>query len=398
MSKSLSSRIHLKQKLYGYAMNSRQSIERNVDEFLKIIADLENVDVLISDEDQAVMLLMALPRQFDGLKDTLRYSKSALTLTDVVTAIKSKELESEFLVKSPKKNADVLHVKGKENSKWSKQEEKSQNAESKNKYGKEKTRPKKVCWLCGEQGHFKMQCPKRNNDNGRGNYQHGETAMVNRGDAVRVDMLYVGEALNMTDSNLETRWIIDSGCSFHMTWKKESFISLDESLTGTVRMANDTISQVMGQGSVKIENEDGSMVILTKGRYIPEMKRNLIYLGTLEAKGCRYISEGGVLKIFRDERMLLQGRRHDTPYFLCEKETDMSISTCNEVKEDDTHLRHSRMGHMSQRGLNILIRRNLLDGKKISSLTFCEDCIYGKTHRLKFPMGKHISVSILHTY
>lgn len=122
----------------------------------------------------------------------------------MVTAIKSKELEAEFQVKSPKKNAEALQVRGKGNSKWSKQEGKSQSTEAKGKGGKDKSKQKKVCWLCGEQGHFKMQCPKRGNDNSRGNYQHGETAMVNRGEAVRVDMLYVGEALNLTDSDLET--------------------------------------------------------------------------------------------------------------------------------------------------------------------------------------------------
>ena len=243
MSKSLSSRIHLKQKLYGYAMSSTQLIERNVDEFLKIKADLENVDMLISDEDKAVMYLMSLPRQFDGLKDILRYSKLSLTLTDVVTAIKSKELESEFQVKSPKKSSEALFVKGKGNSKGSKYERKSQSSEAKNKYVKEKNKPKKVCWSCGEHGHFKMQRPKRGNYNG---YQHGETAMVNGIDVVRVDMLYVGEALNMTDSDLETQWVIDSGCSFHMTWRKDSFIELDEYVTGTFRMANDTVSRVMG--------------------------------------------------------------------------------------------------------------------------------------------------------
>lgn len=126
------------------------------------------------------MFLMALPRQFDGLKDTLRYSKSSLTLTDVITAIKSKELESEFQEKSPKKSTKAaLFVKGRGSSKGSKNERKPQGTEAKNKYGKEKNKPKKVCWLCREQGHFKMQCPKRGTDNGRGSYQHGESAMVN---------------------------------------------------------------------------------------------------------------------------------------------------------------------------------------------------------------------------
>ena len=103
----------------------------------------------------------------------------------MVTAIKSKELESEFQIKSPKKCFEALFVKGKDNSKWSNHEGKSQGTETKNKFEKEKMKPKKVCWSCNEQGYFKLQCPKRRNDNVRGNYQHGETAMVNRNDAVR---------------------------------------------------------------------------------------------------------------------------------------------------------------------------------------------------------------------
>lgn len=37
-------------------------VEMNVDEFLKFIRDFENVDVLISEEDQTILLLMVLPR------------------------------------------------------------------------------------------------------------------------------------------------------------------------------------------------------------------------------------------------------------------------------------------------------------------------------------------------
>lgn len=211
-----------------------------------------------------------------------------------------------------------------------------------------------------------------------------------------MDMLYVGEALNMTDSDLETRWVIDSGCSFHMTWRRDSFIDLDESVTGTVRMANDTVSKVMGLGSVKIINEDNSVVILTKVRYIPEMKRNLISLGTLEALECRYSPTDGVLQIIKEDMVVLKGKRHETLYFLCEKRKVSSSSSCTSVVEgDDTKLWHSRMGHVSQRVLDVLVKRGLIDDKKVSSIKFCDDCIFGKTHRLKFPAGKHTSMSIL---
>lgn len=138
------------------------------------------------------------------------------------------------------------------------------------------------------------------------------------------------------------------------------------------------------------------MVILTKVRYIHEMKRNLISLGTLEALGCRYSSSDGVLKITKDERVVLQGRRQETLYFLCEKGKSTVSSACTSiVKEDETRLWHSRIAHMSKRGLDVLVKRGLLNCKELSSLNFCEDCIFDKSHRLKFPKGKHTSVSTL---
>lgn len=62
MSKSFTSKIHPKHKLYGYSMSLNILVEMNVDEFLKFIRDFENVDVLISEEDQTILLLMVLPR------------------------------------------------------------------------------------------------------------------------------------------------------------------------------------------------------------------------------------------------------------------------------------------------------------------------------------------------
>lgn len=55
---------------------------------------------------------------------------------------------------------------------------------------------------------------------------------------------------------------------YNMTWEKELFIELDETITRSVRMANDTYSQVKCIGSVKFVNKDNSEVILTKVRYI----------------------------------------------------------------------------------------------------------------------------------
>lgn len=52
-------------------------------------------------------------------------------------------------------------------------------------------------------------------------------------------------------------------------------------------MVNDTHSDVRGNGDVKILNDYGT-VLFTQVRYVHVMSNNLIYLGTLEDKGCLF--------------------------------------------------------------------------------------------------------------
>jgi hypothetical protein len=45
---------------------------------------------------------------------------------------------------------------------------------------------------------------------------------------------------------------------------------------------------------------------------------------------------------------------------------------------------HHRLGHMSEKGMQILHSRNLLPGLKHVDLEFCENCVYGKQKRVRF--------------
>lgn len=54
-------------------------------------------------------------------------------------------------------------------------------------------------------------------------------------------------------------------------------------------------------------------------------------------------------------------------------------------KEDMTKLWHMRLGHMSERRMQILSKEDLLCGHEVKSLEFCGHCVFGKLHRSKFP-------------
>lgn len=97
----------------------------------------------------------------------------------------------------------------------------------------------------------------------------------------------------------QDEWIMDTGCSFHMSPRRELFIDFKESSSGKVRMANSSYSEVKGIGSVRFLNTDGTTFVLHEVRYMPDMTRNLIYLGTLENKGCEFKGGNEVLKVVK---------------------------------------------------------------------------------------------------
>ncbi|KAG7554626.1 GAG-pre-integrase domain [Arabidopsis suecica] len=391
MSKALPNRIYLKQKLYSFKMQENLSVEGNIDEFLRLIADLENTNVLISDEDQAILLLMSLPKQFDQLKDTLKYSSGRATLSvdEVVAAIYSKELELGSNKKSIRGQAEGLYVKEKNETRGRPEQREKGNRNNRSRSrSKEK---KKCCWICGEEGHFKTSCPNKGKSQVKGKDQvsssKGEAAVV-KGNTLDGSGLYVSEALHSTDVNLENEWIMDTGCSYHMTHKKEWFEELSDDAGGSVRMGNKTTSKVRGIGNVRIRNRDGSTVLLTQVRYIPDMDRNLLSMGTLEEQGCSFESSNGVLKIKEGNRTLFVGSRHEKLYLLQGKPENGHLLNV-ERKNDDTVLWHRRLGHISQKNMDILVKKGYLDRKKVSRFEMCEDCIYGKARRLSFVMATH---------
>ena len=92
MAKSLVNCLYLKQALYSFKMQEEKSIDEQLDTFNKLILDLENIDVSIDDEDQALLLLSSLPKSYTTFKDTILYGKESLTLDEVQANLNSKEL------------------------------------------------------------------------------------------------------------------------------------------------------------------------------------------------------------------------------------------------------------------------------------------------------------------
>ena len=79
--------------------------------------------------------------------------------------------------------------------------------------------------------------------------------------------------------------------------------------------------------------------------------------------------------------VVAKGEKVGTLY-LCTGSIDYSLSLASTGV--DTTLWHYRLGHMSEKGMQILHKRNLLSDLKQIDLEFCEHYVYGKQRRVIF--------------
>ena len=82
-----------------------------------------------------------------------------------------------------------------------------------------------------------------------------------------------------SDINSET-WLIDSGCTHHMTYDKDMFVKLDKTHYSKVRIRNGDYIEVKGIGDIAIDSDSGKRII-SDVLYIPEIDQNLLSVGQL---------------------------------------------------------------------------------------------------------------------
>ena len=86
-------------------------------------------------------------------------------------------------------------------------------------------------------------------------------------------------------------------------------------------------------------------------------------------------------KVTKGSLVIAKGEKVGTLY-LCTGSIDYSLSLASTGV--DTKLWHHRLGHMSEKGLQILHKRNLFPYLKQIDLELCEHCVYGKQKRVRF--------------
>nr|GFB11699.1 hypothetical protein [Tanacetum cinerariifolium] len=146
-------------------------------------------------------------------------------------------------------------------------------------------------------------------------------------------------------------WIIDSGCSKHMTGNRALLTNFVEKFLGAVRFGNNDFAVIVGYGDVVV----GSMTI----------------------KKVYYVKDG--VDFLTDDRS-------SNLYTIALNKVASNSSACRLAKASSSQswLWHQRLSHLNFATINNLVKNNLVQGlpkKKFEKDHLCSACEQGKIHQ-----------------
>ena len=76
-------------------------------------------------------------------------------------------------------------------------------------------------------------------------------------------------------------------------------------------MENNLVCKVVGIATTKVKMFDNVVGTLKDVRHVPNLKKNLISLGSLDSNGFRYKSENGIMIVLKGVMIMMKGQKVD---------------------------------------------------------------------------------------
>ncbi|GKB61825.1 integrase, catalytic region, zinc finger, CCHC-type containing protein [Tanacetum coccineum] len=181
-------------------------------------------------------------------------------------------------------------------------------------------------------------------------------------------------------------WVVDSGCSKHMTGDRSLLRNFIEKFIGTVRFGNDNFAAITGYGDYIHGN-----ITICHVYYVEGLGHNLFSVGQF--------CDGDLEVAFRSNTCyvrnlegddLLTGGRDSNLYTISISDMAASSPVCLMSKATSTKswLWHRRLSHLNFGTINDLTRLDLVDGLpkfKYGKDHLCSACERGKSKKASHP-------------
>uniref|UniRef100_A0A2N9H439 Uncharacterized protein n=1 Tax=Fagus sylvatica TaxID=28930 RepID=A0A2N9H439_FAGSY len=186
-------------------------------------------------------------------------------------------------------------------------------------------------------------------------------------------------------------WIVDSGCSNHMTGDKHKLQNLSEYKGGRVVVTADNSRLPIAHigKTIVTPRYNSNQVPLQDVYHVPGMKKNLLSVAQLTLSGHYVLFGPQDVKVYRDlkisETPIMEGQRLESVYVMSAESAYVDKTRKNETVD----LWHARLGHVNYHKLKVMMNKSLVKG--LPQLECREDTVcarYGKVHQLPYQESK----------
>lgn len=361
-------------RFHQYQMNPSDTVAQHIAKIENLAQQIKNVGESITDIAIMTKILSSLPQKFRNVRQAwLSLAEEKQTINNLTARL----LDEEANLTEVEKNDSALMASSNNNH----ARYKPRKFNNFNKQNQNRQNNYQVCYNCRIPGHIARNCrrPKSNSSGNRPNSSNNHQG-------------YHTTAFNVTElnysSNLEDSWIMDSGASAHMSFRREYFASLDTSSDfGCVLLGNQESLKVEGKGVVKIEkyiNGKWYDSTINNVLYVPKLTRNLFSEGVITQKAMKIIKQNDTVEIYDSKGLVASAVRESNN--LCRLLFRTKINEANVTVNNSLKRWHERLGHINIKTIKELSNKRLVPDLNFTDKDnfFCEACAYGKQHRLPF--------------
>ena len=385
--KSWSNKLRLKRSLYNLRLEPTGNLQEHLKHLIEIFDELAVIGEPIKDEDRVICLLASLPETFSTLVTALEASENVPSWDCVV----------ERLLHQNNKNVE------KEDCSENKSFFTKRNNSAPNRPNHKMN--KVNCHECGKMGHIRKNCYKYlARIKGEKSKKNGQNLNVKCDDV----MLYAS-TFSVEDANtsLKNLWIIDSGCTQHMTNDEKLFVKFEKCGNFKVQIGDGSPLNVEGKGNIILKNilpnNKTAECTLRDVLYVPGLMHNLLSVSQCTDAQKKVNFFGDSCKIVTKNGILIgYGNKIGKLYVLnCQLKPQINSTL---VGKDAQYLWHRRFCHLGFKNLEKLSKLNMVSGLNCSIKSennyFCEHCCNGKNHRTPFPKSNFVKrkpFELIHT-
>lgn len=248
-------------------MKESETIKEYSDRLMNIVNKVRLLGSEFPDSRIVQKILITVPESFETTISSLENSKdlSKITLAEVLNALQAQEQRRLI-----RRQSDVVEgaYRAKHNFKPCKHCGKKGHSHNKCWF-----RPDAKCTKCDQYGHEARVCKTKD-------YDHEEEAQFTYGHEGHDVLVATCYSSNVSSEN----WLIDSGCTNHMTYDKKIFKDLRNTNITKVKIGNGEHLTVKGIGTVVLKSSS-SLKTISNVLYVPEINQNLLSVGQLVERG-----------------------------------------------------------------------------------------------------------------